>query len=119
MAHYKNVVRDHNDFDLEIKGKKIFILDEREKFDRFPDNRATQTINGTRIVVVDSEGNVTDYKLRDKDFWATVSSEMAPKKSCSKKVCNEKKTSDKKITDKKRPRMPREKFVGRSEDGIS
>tara|TARA_R110000765_G_scaffold54374_1_gene108450 strand:- start:759 stop:1088 length:330 start_codon:yes stop_codon:yes gene_type:complete len=90
MAHYKNVVRDRSDFDLEIKGRKIYVLDEWEKLDKFPSAASPQTIQGPRIVIIDTENVITDCKIRDKDFWAMISSEMASKKSCSKKPCSEK-----------------------------
>lgn len=108
MAHYKNVIRDPEDYDAEIGDKRIFILDEREKFDTPPtDLGRSTTIKGPKILVAEANGVVTAvHKLRSPEFWSWVT-------SCTD--CKPKRKQ--KATPK--PKRMEQKFVGRSEDGIS
>ena len=113
MAHYKNIVRCHDEFELELDGKKIYVLDDREKFDK--DDSGRSTIKGPRIVVVDADGNISDYKVRDKDFWKFVSSSVSNcKPKCSKKAPVKKKKKAETKTAK-----PESRMIGRAEDGIT
>ena len=87
MAHYKNVVRDHDDFDFTIDGQpgvgpvRVFILDEREKFDD-----EARVIHGPRIVTLAATGQVEDCKIRDKDFWAKIEGLFSKPKTRRKKA---------------------------------
>lgn len=84
MAHYKDLFRSHDDFDLTIteEGKPvhIFVLDEREKFDVPNTVGRSRTVKGPRIVTLACDGLVTDCKVRDEDFWGKISKLCNPVK---------------------------------------
>ena len=97
MAHYKNIVRCHDDFDLELKDRKVYVLDDREKFDK--DDSGRSTIKGPRIVSVDADGNISDCKVRDREFWEMISSRISARKlKCSKAPVKKRKKAEAKIT---------------------
>jgi hypothetical protein len=80
MAHYKNIIRDHDNHDAEFGDKRVFVLDEREKFDILSSDKSgrTITINGPKILVVGvgdvTQENVTQHKLRSSEFWNWLAS---------------------------------------------
>jgi hypothetical protein len=83
MAHYKNIVRSHDDFELTLtedgKPVHVFVLDEREKFD-VAEGTSVRTLKGPRIIMLACDGSVTDCKIRDKDFWGKISKLCNPAK---------------------------------------
>jgi hypothetical protein len=127
MAHYKNIVRCHDDFDLELNGQKIYVLDDREKFDK--DSSGRTTIKGPRIIIKNPDGSITDCKIRDENFWAAISLAVKNSSSDCEKKCSEQECCDepKKKSPKKKSKKAAEpknfrkdsKFIGRDEDGIS
>ena len=121
MAHYKNIVRCHDDFDLELNGQKIYVLDDREKFDKDASGRTT--IKGPRIVTKDSDGVITDCKLRDANFWKAISlAANTTSSDCEKKCCDESQKKAPRKRKTKYSKLPNRKdsqFIGSDEGGIS